>query len=80
MHNVFKIHAKIMKLLPVFKELNRDYELFKAVVNAGDMLNGIDNEVSLDDDDRPMNLRSLFGWMLSVLQTKMKDSSHSSSI
>jgi len=40
-----------MKLLPVYKQSNGDYEQFKAVVNASDMLNGIEDEVSLDDDE-----------------------------
>jgi hypothetical protein len=52
----------------VFKELNRDYECFKAVVNASDMLNGIDNE------------HSLVGWRLLILKTEMKDCSPSLSI
>jgi len=49
-HSVFNIHSKIMKLLSVLDESKRDYEHFKAVVNATDMLSRIDNEVFLDDD------------------------------
>ena len=49
-----------MKLLPVFKDSNGDYECFKAVVNASDMLNGIDNEVSLDDDEASELVQSLW--------------------
>jgi hypothetical protein len=59
-HDVFNIHAKVMKLLPVFKDSNGDYECFKAVVNASDMLNGIDNEVSLDDDEASELVQSLW--------------------
>lgn len=43
-----------MKLLPVLKESIGDYEHFKTFVNASDMLNdinGIDNQVSLNDDE-----------------------------
>ena len=50
-HHVFNIPTKVMKLLPDFKELNWDYEHFKTVVNSSDILNGIDNEVSLDDNE-----------------------------
>jgi hypothetical protein len=45
--------AKALKLLSVVKELKGgyEYEHFKAVVNASDILNGIDSKVSLDDDE-----------------------------
>jgi hypothetical protein len=39
-----------MKLLPVIKESNGDYEHLKAFVNASDVVNRIGNEVSLNDD------------------------------
>ena len=51
-----------MKLLPVFK--------FKAVVNASDMLNGIDNEVFLDDDETYEFAQSLW---LEIVGTTNKD-------
>ena len=33
-HDVSNIYAKVMKLLPIFKEASGDYEHFKFVVNA----------------------------------------------
>jgi hypothetical protein len=69
-HGAFNIRAKLMKLLPVFKESNRDYNIFKAVVNSSDMLNGIDNEVSLDDDEAYEFVHFLW---LEVVGTTNKD-------
>ena len=70
-HDVFNIHAKVMKLLPVYKQSNGDYEQFKAVVNASDMLNGIEDEVSLDDDEAYEFAQSL--WLEVVSTTDSKE-------
>ena len=60
-----------MKLLPVYKQSNGDYEQFKAVVNASDMLNGIEDEVSLDDDEAYEFAQSL--WLEVVSTTDSKE-------
>ena len=70
-HDVFNICAKVMKLLPVYKQSNGDYEQFKAVVNASDMLNGIEDEVSLDDDEAYEFAQSL--WLEVVSTTDSKE-------
>ena len=50
-HDVFNIRVKIMRLMPTFRKTNQDYEEFKRVANANDMLKGIENTSSLDDDE-----------------------------
>ena len=40
-HDTFNFHVKIMRLMPTFVKTNGDYEEFKSVVNANDMLDGI---------------------------------------
>lgn len=42
-YDCFNVRVKIIRLLPTFKKSNGDYEEFKAVANANDLLNGIDN-------------------------------------
>ena len=49
-HDIFNIRVKVMKLMKVYRGSNREYEQFKSVVNASDLLQGIDNE-ALDDDE-----------------------------
>ena len=49
-HDIFNIRVKVMKLMKTYRGSNREYEQFKKVVNASDMLQGIDNE-ALDDDE-----------------------------
>ena len=48
--DIFNIRVKVMKLMPTFRKSNQDYETFKEVVNASDMLQGIDNEELTDDE------------------------------
>ena len=48
--DIFNIRVKIMRLMPTFRKSNQDYETFKEVVNASDMLQGIDNEELTDDE------------------------------
>ena len=50
-HDIINIPVKVMRLLPVYRSTNRDYEQFKEVVNASDLLDGIENEVDIDDDE-----------------------------
>ena len=50
-HDVFNIRVKVMRLMPLFCKTNKDYEEFKRVANANDMLKGIENISSIDDDE-----------------------------
>jgi len=50
-HDVFNIRVKVMRLMPMFRKTNKDYEEFKRVANANDMLKGIENISSIDDDE-----------------------------
>jgi hypothetical protein len=50
-HDVFNIRVKVMRLMPMFRKTNKDYEEFKRVANANDMLKGIENISSVDDDE-----------------------------
>ena len=50
-YDIFDWRARIEKLMPTYRKSNGDYEAFKEVANASGMLDGIDNEVSLNDDE-----------------------------
>jgi hypothetical protein len=50
-HDVFNVRVKVMRLLPVYRRSDGDYEQFKEVVNAGNLLYGIENEIDIDDDE-----------------------------
>jgi hypothetical protein len=47
-HDTLNIRVKVMRLLPVYRSTNRDYEQFKEGVNASDLF---DDEVDIDDDE-----------------------------
>jgi hypothetical protein len=49
--DVFNIRVKVMRLMSTFRKTNKDYEEFKRVANANDMLKGIENISSIDDDE-----------------------------
>lgn len=50
-NDVFDWRARIEKLMPTYRKSNGEYEAFKEVANASGMLDGIDNEVTLNDDE-----------------------------
>jgi len=50
-NDVFDWRARIEKLMPTYRKSNGEYEAFKEVANASNMLDGIDNEVTLNDDE-----------------------------
>jgi hypothetical protein len=59
-YDVFNVRVKVMRLLPVYRRLDGDYEQFKEVVNAGHLLEGIDNEIDIDDDEAYVLAQSLW--------------------
>lgn len=67
---VFNIRVKVMKCMPIFRKSNYDYEAFKEVVNASDMLQGIDNE-ELNDDEAYTLCQTL--WLEIVNTTHSKE-------
>lgn len=68
-HDVFNLRVKVMKLMPIFRKSNNDYEAFKEVVNASDMLQGIDNE-ELNDDEAYQLGQSLWLELVNTTDTK----------
>ena len=64
-NNVFHIKVKVMRCVNKFKTINGDYEEFKKLVNESDFLSGIDNEVSLDDDEAYELAQSLWAEVMS---------------
>ena len=50
-HDVFNIKAKIQKLLPVFKRTNGDFQTFQEQATSSELLSGIDDAPSLNDDE-----------------------------
>jgi hypothetical protein len=70
-HDMFNVQVKIMQLLPVFMKSNGDYERFTEVVNASALLDGIENEVNLDDDEPYKVAQTL--WLELAVSTSDKD-------
>ncbi len=42
---------RIIRLLPLFWSFNGDYAEFESATNGQEFLDGIENDVSLDDDE-----------------------------
>lgn len=57
-------------MLPNFKQANCDCEHFKAIVNSSDLPYGIENEVSLNDDEAYEFVQSLW---LEIISTTEKN-------
>ena len=70
-HDAFNIHVKVMRLLPIYKGSHGDYKRFKDIVNATVFLNGIYNEVTLDDDKAYELAQSL--WLEVESTTKCRE-------
>ncbi len=45
------ICLKAIKARRLFKDSNKDYNAFKEVIGNGDLLNGIDNQCTIDDNE-----------------------------
>ena len=69
-HDTFNLRVKIMRLMPTYSKTNGDYEEFKKVVNAFDMLDGIENDVTLDDDEVYELAQSLWLEVTSTVSNK----------
>ncbi len=49
--DVFNIKVKIRRLLPKYRNCNKDYNLFKKNIVSADFLHGIDNHCDVNDDE-----------------------------
>ncbi len=59
--DLFNVSVRIMRLLPSFWSCNGDYTEFKSATNGQEFLDGIKNNVSLDDNEALELAQSL--WM-----------------
>jgi hypothetical protein len=50
-HDVFNIRVRVMRMLPIFKQTNGHYADFKGVANPKDLLLGIDDIPTINDDE-----------------------------
>ena len=50
-HDVFKIKVKLVKLLPIFKQTNGDFQKFQEQATSNELLSGIDDAPCLNDDE-----------------------------
>ena len=47
----FYIRLKVIKVRRLFDDSNKDYNAFKEVIGNGGLLNGIDDQCTIDDDE-----------------------------
>jgi len=69
-HDTFNLRVKIRRLMPIYSNTNGDYEEFKKIVNANNMLNGIENDVTIDDDEAYELAQSLWLEVTSTVSNK----------
>ena len=50
-HDVFNVRVRVRRMLPVFRQTNGHYADFKSVANSNDLLLGIDDIPTIDDDE-----------------------------
>ena len=50
-HDCWNMIIRVNRLMPIFRNSEGDYDLFKEVANANDLLDGIDNTPTLNDDE-----------------------------
>ncbi len=49
--DLFNVRVRVMRLLPSFCSCNGDYSEFKSTINGKEILDGIENDVSINDDE-----------------------------
>lgn len=59
------------RLMPTYKKTNGDYDEFKKVANASDLLDGIEDSPTLDDDEAYDLAQSL--WLEAMKTTSNKE-------
>ena len=69
-HITFNIPVKVTRFMPILHRTNGDYKDFKVVVNANDILNGIDNDVTLYDEKAYELAQSLWLEVMSSVWNK----------
>ncbi|KAL7544230.1 hypothetical protein ACHAWF_016691 [Thalassiosira exigua] len=50
-HDSFNIRIRVMRLLPLYRDANGDYDTFKRNVASSEVLGGIDDQPDIDDDE-----------------------------
>ncbi|KAL7525422.1 hypothetical protein ACHAWF_002523, partial [Thalassiosira exigua] len=50
-HDAFNIRVRVMRLLPLYRDVNGDYDNFKSNVTSSEVLGGIDDQPDIDDDE-----------------------------
>ena len=50
-HDCWNMRIRVNRLMPIYKATDGNYDKFKEVANANDLLDGIDNAPTLDDDE-----------------------------
>ncbi len=62
-----------MSLLPTYRNTNGEYERFKEVVNSDHLLNGNDNEFTVNNDEAYELAQSLWIEVMSSMEEKTED-------
>ena len=61
------MRVRVNRLMPIYKSTDGDYTVFQEVVNANDLLEGIDNAPTLDDDEAYELAQSLWLEVMSAM-------------
>ena len=69
-HYTFNIKMKVMRPLPIYKDSDGDYNRFKEVMNATDLLKGINNDMMFDDDEVYELVQSLWSEVESTIRSR----------
>lgn len=66
-HDCFNMRVRVNRLMPIYKSTDGNYTDFQEVVNANDLLDGIDNAPTLDDDEAYALAQSLWLEVMSTM-------------
>ena len=61
------MRVRVNRLMPIYKSTDDNYTDFQEVVNANDLLDGIDNAPTLDDDEAYALAQSLWLEVMSTM-------------
>ena len=66
-HDCFNMRVRVNRLMPIYKSTDGNYTDFQEVANANDLLDGIDNAPTLDDDEAYALAQSLWLEVMSTM-------------
>ena len=66
-HDCFNMRVRVNRLMPIYKSTDDNYTDFQEVANANDLLDGIDNAPTLDDDEAYALAQSLWLEVMSTM-------------